>query len=192
LVTSIAIAVPGLLLVGPSAIGEYVGRYVDWGPNSTDNLLPVQQSWMISWTGFQISLGREANPLVTIDLMLFSLAVALFAWLRLRGHAASAVIALMFIPLTPYAQFYDGALVMVAIALILRTDLDALLKTGLCLGLYCAAVATQTNVIFPPRDVLGGAHTDGLFWITPAFVAVAALVVLAGTHRHTVEAGGPW
>jgi len=186
---SASAAAVGLLLVGPAAAVEYVGRYLDWGPNSTDNLLPVQQSWLISWTGVQISFGREANPLITVDLILFSLAVALFAWLRVQDHAAHAVVALMFVPLTPYAQFYDGALVLVAIALILRTELHATAKFAICSGLYLAAVVTQSNVIFPTSDVLGDAHTDGAFWLTPAMVLAAAAIVV-GCARWRVSTKG--
>ena len=32
---------------------------------------------MISWTGVQISLGHEPHPLITLDLILLSLGVAL-------------------------------------------------------------------------------------------------------------------
>ena len=64
----------------------------------------------------------------------------------------------MFIPLTPYAQFYDGAFVLVAIALIVRAGLPGATAGLLCAGLYLAAVVTQSNVNFPVKDVLGPAR----------------------------------
>jgi hypothetical protein len=175
-----ALAVLGFAVIGPSSVRQFAAFYLDWGPNSTDNLLPVQQSWMVSWTGFQISLGREANPLITIDLILLSLGVACFAWARSDTSRSIAVVALMFIPLTPYAQFYDGALVIVAIALLLRTDLADVMKGILCGALYLAAITTQTSINFPAKDVLGPAHTYGVYWLTPALVGVAALIAVLG------------
>jgi|CXWL01.1.fsa_nt_gi energy-converting hydrogenase Eha subunit C len=184
---SALLAAAGFALIGPSSIGQFVSYYLDWGPNSADNLLPVQQSWMVSWPGFQISLGNEAHPLITIDLILLSLAVALFAWTRADAASSAAVTGLMLIPLTPYAQFYDGALVLVGIALLLRTHLSNTLKAALCIGLYGAALATQANVDFPTKDLLAAAHTDGVFWLAPALVAAATVLAVAGVHRTTPE-----
>jgi hypothetical protein len=174
-----AMAAVGLAIIGPSSIAELTSRYFDWGPNSSDNLLPIQQSWMVSWPGVQISLGREPHPLITLDLILLSLAVATCAWLRAPSWLHGAVVALMLIPLTPYAQFYDGALVLVAIALLLRTNLAPVMKATLCVGLYLAAIATQASVVFPVKDVLGPAHTHGVYWLTPAMVAATAIILLA-------------
>ncbi len=183
--TSAVLALIGFALIGPSSIGQFVSYYLDWGPNSSDNLLPVQQSWLVSWPGFQISLGREAHSLITIDLILLSLAVAMFAWARTDAASSAAVVGLMLIPLTPYAQFYDGALVLVGIALILRTALPTAVRAGLAIGLYGAALATQANVDWPSKDLLGAAHTEGIFWLAPALVATAAVLAISGTRRTT-------
>ena len=86
--TSALLAGAGFAAIGPDSVRQFVSYYLDWGPNSTDNLLPVQQSWMISWTGFQLSLGHQANPLLTLDLIILSLAVALFAWARTDSAVA--------------------------------------------------------------------------------------------------------
>lgn len=192
--TAAGLAALGFALIGPSGVAEFASLYLDWGPNSSDNLLPVQQSWMISWTGVQISLGREANPLITFDLILLSLAIAAVAWLRSDQHRAVAAVGLMLLPLTPYAQFYDGALVLVPMALILRTDLAASIKSAFCAALFVAAVVTQTNVNFPATDVLGAAYTHGFFWLTPALVVTTlalALIPRGDTQPTTVQAGRP-
>jgi hypothetical protein len=187
LVTGVVLALAGFAVLGSSAVGEFVGLYLDWGPNSTDNLLPVQQSWMISWTGVQVSMGIEPHPLITLDLILLSLAIAVFAWIRAQEAAAIACIALMFIPLTPYAQFYDGAFVLVAIALIVRARLHPGLTPVMCAGLFAAAVATQANVNFPARDVLGPAVSDGFYWLTPALVVATAAVAIAAARPKRAE-----
>lgn len=185
-----AMAFGGMALVGPGAVPELAARYLDWAPNSTDNLLPIQQSWMVSWPGVQISLGMEVHPLITLDLVLLSLAIAVCAWLRTDRPLHGAVIALMLIPLTPYAQFYDGLLVLVAIALILGTNLVTPVRAGLCVGLYAAAVATQSSVVFPVKDVLGPAHTEGVYWLAPAMVAAVGVFVLAGRTSGPPDEGG--
>lgn len=181
--TAALLALAGFAVLGPGAFADFVALYLDWGPNSTDNLLPVQQSWMISWTGVQISMGAEPNPLITIDFILLSLAIAMFAWARTSDAAGIAAIGLMFIPLTPYAQFYDGAFVLVAIALILRAGLPAAAAGALCAGLYFAAVVTQSNVNFPVKDVLGAAQTDGFYWLTPALVLATGIIAAIAQRR---------
>jgi hypothetical protein len=175
------------VVLGPGAFADFVALYLDWGPNSTDNLLPVQQSWMISWTGVQISMGAEPNPLITLDFILLSLAIAMFAWARTSERAGIAAIGLMFVPLAPYAQFYDGAFVLVGIALILRAGLPGMTAGLLCAGLYLAAVVTQSNVNFPVKDVLGPGTSDGFYWLTPALV-LATGVIAAVAQRRTPEA----
>lgn len=177
-----ALAAMGFLLIGPGGVLEFTSLYLDWGPNSSDNLLPVQQSWMISWTGVQLSLGREANPLLTFDLILLSLGIAAVAWLRTDTARGIAAVALMFLPLTPYAQFYDGALGLVPIALILRTDLSALAKASFYGAIYLAAIVTQANVNFPATDILGLAHTYGFFWLTPVLVAATVALAVISTR----------
>ena len=182
-VSSGVLACAGFAVIGPGSVSQFVSYYLDWGPNSTDNLLPVQKSWMISWTGVQLSLGHQANPLLTFDLIALSLAVALFAWTRTDGVGSAAVTALMLIPLTPYAQFYDGALVLVAIALVLLTDLPALTRAAICGALYVAAVATQASIPFPVKDVLGPAQSNSVYWLAPALVLAAAAFAILGTRR---------
>lgn len=178
LFTAALLALAGFAVLGPGAFRDFIALYLDWGPNSTDNLLPVQQSWMISWTGVQISMGADPNPLITIDFILLSLAIAMFAWARATQAAAIAAIGLMFIPLTPYAQFYDGAFVLVGIALLVRAGLPTLATAGICAGLFLAAVVTQSNVNFPAKDVLGAAQTNGFYWLTPALVLATGIIAV--------------
>ena len=94
---------------------------------------------------------------------------------RGRCHAA---IGLMFIPLAPYAQFYDGAFVLVAIALVLRAGLPTFAAAAICAGLFLVAVVTQSNVNFPTKDVLGAAQTDGFYWLTPALVVATGIIAI--------------
>lgn len=184
-------ALLGFAVVGPAELPGYVMRYLDWGSNSADNLLPVQQAWMVSWTGVQISFGSEPHPLITLDLILLSLGVAALAWWRCDGYARAAAIALMLVPLTPYAQFYDGAFVLAAIALLLRCDLPALARAGCVAALYAAAVVTQASIRFPVRDVLGEGVADGPYLLVPAMVAVTALLAFFGAAGRARSAPGP-
>jgi hypothetical protein len=129
----------------------------------------------------------EPHPIVTVDFILLSLAIAMFTWARATQAAALATVGLMFIPLTPYAQFYDGAFVLVAIALILRAGLAPGAAGSLCALLYLAAIVTQSNVMFPAKDVLGAAQTTGFYWLTPVMVFAAAVIAVIAPRRNSEE-----
>jgi len=180
---SAVMAIAGFAVIGLSSVGTFFSLATDWGATSSDNLLPVQQSWLYSWPGVQISLGMEPNPLLTADLILLSLGATVVAWVRGTPAAGAAAAALAMIPLAPYAQFYDGALLVAGLALIVRAGLRPALQWGLFAGLYLAALATQANTIFPAPDLLADAHTDGIFWLTPAMAGAIALIALAGRSR---------
>ena len=78
--TAAALAAIGFMAIGPAEAREYVSIALDWGPDSRDNLLPVQQSWLYSWPGVQISFGIEPHPLITAQLLALSLATVVLAW----------------------------------------------------------------------------------------------------------------
>jgi hypothetical protein len=187
IVSAGALALAGFAVLGPGAFADFLALYLDWGPDSTDNLLPVQQSWMISWTGVQVSMGVEPNPLITLDFILLSAAIAILAWARAHEAAGIAAVGLMFIPLAPYAQFYDGAFVLVGIALILRAGLAPMLSATLCAGLYLAAIVTQSNVNFPVKDVLGPAASTGFYWLAPALVLATGIIAAAAQRRPSIK-----
>jgi hypothetical protein len=186
---ALALAAVGFAVVGPWEAVAYVRDGVNWGSNTTSNLLPVQQAWMYSWPGFLISIGDEPNRLLTADLLLLSAGVTLVACARLDGMRAASVAALSMILVTPYSQFYDACLLTAAFALLIRAQLRPAVTGVLVGGLYLAAVASQANTIYPAPDVLGDAATNGIFWITPALLlAIAALAVLAPARPREEEA----
>ena len=84
----------------------------------------------------------------------------------------------MFIPLTPYAQFYDGALVLVRDRAAAAHGVLAARQGGDLRRTVPAAIVTQSNVMFPVKDVLGARHTHGVYWLTPAIVAATGLLAL--------------
>jgi hypothetical protein len=185
-----ALAVVGFLVIGPASIREFLSLYFDWGSDSADDLLPIQQSWMYSWPGVQISLGLEPNPVITFDLMLLSLGIVLLAWLRTDARGGLCVTAFAMLLLTPYAQFYDFGLAVVGMALLLRSGINPPLAAVLFGGLYVAAVVTQSNTIYPTKDLLGPAQTDGVYWLTPAILFVIAVIAIIGpATRHEVRRG---
>ena len=186
---ALALAAVGFAVVGPWEAVAYVRDGVNWGSNTTSNLLPVQQSWMYSWPGFLISIGVEPNRLLTADLLLLSAGVTLVACARLDGMRAASAAALSMILVTPYSQFYDACLLTAAFALLIRAQLRPAVTGALVGGLYIAALASQANTIFPSPDVLGDAATNGVFWITPALLlAIAALAIFAPTRPRGQEA----
>ncbi len=190
--TAAAGALAGFAAMGPHAVAQFLGYYLDWGPNSTENLLPVQQAWMYSWPGFLVSAGFEPNRLVSADLLLLSLAVTAVACIRLYISKATAAAALSMILLTPYSQFYDACLVSVALALVLRARIDSRLAGCVAAVLYAAALLTQARTHFPVHDVLGPATTGGVYWLAPALLACIAVLAIsaARTRRAEVADGG--
>ena len=177
------LAVMGFAIIGPSSVREFLSLYLDWGSDSADDLLPIQQSWMYSWPGVQISFGFEPNPVITFDLMLLSLGVVMLAWLRTDSRTGACVTAFAMLLLTPYAQFYDFGLVVVGMALLLRCGLAPPLGGALFGALYVAAVVTQANTIYPTKDLLGPAQTDGVYWLTPTLLAVIGVLAISGDSR---------
>jgi hypothetical protein len=190
LAAAAAMAVAGFAAIGPGSFPEFFSLATDWGSSSSDDLLPMQQSWLYSWPGVQVSLGMEPNPLLTADLILLSLGATIVAWRRITPAAGAAVAALAMLPLAPYAQFYDGALLIAGLALIVRAGLRPPLALALLAGLYAAAVATQANTVFPARDLLADAYTDGFYWLTPTMLGAIALIALAA-RRDAVREEAP-
>ncbi|MBF6600633.1 MAG: DUF2029 domain-containing protein [Dehalococcoidia bacterium] len=170
----------GFVFIGPGGVGEFARLYLDWGPNSTQKLLPVQQAWMYSWPGFLLSVGVEPNRLLTADLLLLSAAVAGVAFARLDAAKAAAVVPLAMILVTPYAQFYDASLIAASFALLLRCGLAPRTAGLMIASLYIAALVSQTNTNYPARDVLGAASTGGPFWLTPALLLAVAVLAICG------------
>lgn len=180
LATAAAGVIVGFVFIGARGVGEFVGLYVDWGPNSTQKLLPVQQAWMYSWPGFLLSVGIEPNRLLTADLLLLSAAVAGVAFARLDAAKAVAVVPLAMILVTPYAQFYDACLIAAGFVLLLRCGLAPRAAGLMIAALYLAALVSQTNTNYPARDVLGAASTGGPFWLTPALLLAIAVLAISG------------
>jgi hypothetical protein len=185
LAASAALAAAGFAVTGPGSVREFWALALDWGPDATRNLLPVQQSWLYSWPGVQISLGMEPHRLITYDLILLSLGVSVIAWLRndIAKGAAAAALALPL--LTPYSMFYDAGLLAAAFVLILRAGLRPALAGALVAALYAAALVTMHHTIFPSPNLLGDAATNGIFILTPAMLgAVIVFAFLAGNRRR--------
>lgn len=173
-----AMAFVGFAAIGFASVRTYLSLMFDWGPQSADNLLPVQQSWLYSWPGVQISLGMEPLPPITFALIAMSFAFVILAWLRTDAIGGACVTAFAMLLLTPYSQFYDFALVVVGLALLLRCGIAPAAKAAMFAGLYGAALYTQSVTIFPAGDAFGAGGTDGPYIITPAVLgAVAALAV---------------
>ncbi len=185
LVAAGGMALIGFAVIGYGSMREYASLLFDWGPQSADNLLPVQQSWLYSWPGVQISLGREPLPPITFALIAVSFAFVVVAWTRTDAIGGACVTAFAMLLLTPYSQFYDFALIVVGLALLVRCDIPAAARAAMFAGLYAAALYTQSVTIFPAGDAFGNGGTDGPYIVTPAVLgAVAALAILGNRHRE--------
>ena len=187
LATAAALATAGFIAIGPSEAREYASIALDWGPDSRDNLLPVQQSWLYSWPGVQISFGVEPHPLITAQLLALSLATVMLAWANAAPMTRACVTAFAMLLLTPYAQFYDFGMVAVGLALMLRCGFDARFTATVWVGLWLAASLTQANTIFPTNDALGPAQTAGAYWLTPAILLVVAAIAVVGKQARQAE-----
>jgi hypothetical protein len=195
----------GFAAVGFHAVGSYFDLIFEWGPDASDNLLPVQQAWQYAWPGFLLSAGLDANPLVAFDLILLSVGAVALVWLRGARTAALAGTAFGMLLVTPYSNFYDWALVVVGAALLLRTELRWPLAAPIaCVALYGALLASQAATPWPVVDVAYNvvgttgqfsmepgemSGPGGLYWITPAAFGVVCLLALATRQRAKGDAG---
>lgn len=175
-----AMAMLGFAAIGFGSMREYVSLLFDWGPQSADNLLPVQQSWLYSWPGVQISLGVEPAPPVTFALIAVSFAFVAVAWMRTDAIGGACVTAFAMLLLTPYSQFYDFALIVVGLALLVRCRIHVAARAAMFAGLYAAALYTQSVTIFPVGDAFGTGGTDGPYILTPAVLGVIAALAIIG------------
>jgi hypothetical protein len=187
LAAAAAMAAIGFLAIGPAEVREYLSIAFDWGPDSRDNLLPVQQSWLYSWPGVQISTGIDPHPVITFQLIGLSLLTVALAWANAPIATRVCVTAFAMLLLTPYAQFYDFGMIAAGMALALRAPLGTPVKAATWLILWPAALITQDHTIFPAPDALGAAHTDGFYWLTPAVLAVVALIAIAGKQQEASD-----
>ncbi|MCH8849640.1 MAG: DUF2029 domain-containing protein [Chloroflexi bacterium] len=203
-----ALELGGFAITGFGAIGAYLSGFLNWGADARDNLIPHQQSWQYSWQGFLISMGRDPNPLIAFDLALVSLAVVALAWARTRESVALVAAALGMLLVTPFANFYDWGLLVVAGALLIRAQVPWKAAVPVTLaGLYALLLVSQQATPFPAVDIeLAGfgpdgqaliapiSQTLGIYWITPAaLVAVALLAAMGGRvrARALAEEGSP-
>ena len=198
---ALALQVAGFAFAGVSEIGPYLGRFADWGSDSRDNLIGVQRAWQYAWPGFLVSLGIEPHPLVVFDLIAVSAVAMWLAWVRSSSMAALAAAAVGMLLITPYSNFYDWGLLIVAGALLLRceTPARAVLLASL-VALYGALVITMDATPFPKVDAriaLSGTNgelslvsadfpANGIYWITPLALALVALVALIDGRRVAV------
>lgn len=181
--TLVALGVAGLVAVGFDSFWLQARSFFSMSLDHGQILLPGQQAWQYSWQGFLISAGLEPNLLLTVDLLLLSLAVVALTWAKATPPAAKVAAALGMLLLAPYATFYNWMLIAVAGALLLRSGLrPAGLVPTLLAGGALAAAATQANTPFPSPDLLVGG-TDGLYWLPPFALAALAVLALAGRRQ---------
>lgn len=182
---------------GSFAGGYYIERAslvaADVVLGRSDLLLPVQQSWQYSWSGFLISAGLEPNPLVVGMLLGLSAAIVAAAWVRCDDMTARAAAAAGMMLLAPYATFYNWAMLAVAGALLLHATRasrvrPSWLTPAILVGVAAAAVASQNATPFPTQNALAPAATRGLYWIQPAVLLSVAALAIAG--RPSEATGG--
>ena len=184
----------GFAAAGFGEVAPYVKGLMDMSADSRDNLIGVQRAWQYAWPGFLVSAGLEPNPLLVIDALALSLAAVMLVWLRGSASTAMAAAALGMLVVTPYANFYDWGLLVVAGALLLRADVRwKSLRPVVAVGLYVALIATQAATPWPIKDMpinviqtgdqlslaVGDIGTRGLYWVTPAALAAVCFLGIA-------------
>lgn len=185
----------GMAVIGFDYTGQYIRYLVDWGSDQRDNLAPAAQTWQHAWPGFLISVGIEPAPPVWMDLLALSLAAIVIVWWRSSKAAQLTATALGILLVTPYAMFYDWALLVVGGTLLLRTRprIGALVPL-LLIGGYAAAIATQAATPVPlPQQFLDNPaamdSTEGIYWTAPfALLAVFALAIFCSPQPAPANA----
>ena len=188
---------------GFDTISSYMSTVFDWGVDTRDDRFAFK-TWQYSWPGFLISAGFQPNPLVIFDLIVLSLAAIVLVWMRGGQSLALPAAALGMLLVTPYANFYDWGILVVAGALLLRAQVPwKRLLPAVTIGLYFTLIVTQTATNFPAIDVeLGGVGPAGeflpalygdfspalgVYWITPVALAVVFLLALLGRRDEVAQ-----
>jgi len=199
-----AMELAAFAVAGFDTIGSYMSTLFDWGVDTRDDRFAFK-TWQYSWPGFLISAGFQPNPLVIFDLIALSLAAIVLVWMRGGQSLALPAAALGMLLVTPYANFYDWGLLIVAGALLLRAQVPwKRLLPAVTIGLYFTLIVTQAATNFPAIDVeLGGVGPGGeflptlygdfspalgLYWITPVALAVVFLLALLGRRDEGAQA----
>lgn len=179
----------GIAVVGVDGLLTQLGGLPRAQLDHSGLLTGTQQAWQYSWQGFLISAGVDPSPLLTADLMALSLASIVIVWWRSTPEAAKAAAALGMLLLVPYSTFYNWCLIVVAGALIVRTELrPGFVKPALLAGGFVAAAATQNATPYPASDLLAPAATYGLYWIQPAALLSVFALAVAARREPTAEA----
>ena len=181
--TLLLLSVAGLVTVGVDPFVAQIQRILNASLDHSAVYLPAQQAWQYSWQGVLISAGIEPNPALTIDLMVLSLAAVVVAWAKATPSAAKVAAALGMLLLAPYATFYNWSMIVVAAALLLRSDIRPRALIPLLLaGGAIAAAATQKATPYPSPNLLT-AGTYGLYWLPPFALFTTFALALAGRRR---------
>ena len=181
--TLLLLSVAGLVTVGVDPFVAQLQRILNASLDHSAVYLPAQQAWQYSWQGVLISAGIEPNPALTIDLMVLSLGAVVVAWAKATPSAAKVAAALGMLLLAPYATFYNWSMIVVAAALLLRSDLRPRALIPLLLaGGAIAAAATQKATPYPSPNLLT-AGTYGLYWLPPFALFTTFALALAGRRR---------
>ena len=189
----VALETAGFVAAGFDEMGPYLRGLFDLGSDHRDNLVPIQQAWQYAWPGFLISAGLDPNPLVAFDLMALSLVAVALVWMRGDKSVGPAAAALGMLLVSPYSNFYDWGLLVVAGVLLLRADVSWKgLRPAVLVALYVGLMATQRATPWPidvvgldPEQISG---TRGLYWITPLALAVVCLLALTGQRKTSGRA----
>ncbi len=190
--TLVVLTGAGVAMIGTHGFWLQLDRLVHTGLDQSDLYIPIQQAWEYSWPGFLISAGIDPNPLLTADLLLLSLGAVLLVWFTRAPSAAKVAAALGMLLLAPYSTFYDWALIVVAVALLLRVDIrprfmiPALLAAG-----SVAAAATLKATPYPVPNPLTEAGTNGLYWIQPFALGTVFLLAFVGARKLRVQPEEP-
>ena len=189
--TLVLLSAVGMAIVGVDPFVAQLQGMVHANLDHSSVYLPAQQAWQYSWQGFLISAGIEPNPLLTIDLLALSLGAVIVVWAKATPGAAKVAAALGMLLLAPYATFYNWSMIVVAAALLLRSDLrPRFLIPMLLAGGAIAAAATQKATPYPAANLLT-AGTYGLYWIQPFALAAVFMLALAGRRREEPAAAAP-
>ena len=174
----------GLVAVGSTAFFAQLENLPRAPLDHSVLYVPVQQAWQYSWQGFLISAGIDPNPLLTVDLLLLSLAAVVLVWATRERSVGKVAAALGMLLLAPFSTFYNWALIAVAGALLLRANVRPkyLIPIVLVLGAMAMA-ATQKATPFPTFNLLGPGGTYGLYWVQPFALCTVFLMAIAGRRK---------
>jgi Glycosyltransferase family 87 len=178
------LALPFVLL-GPSAVIDYVHLVLDRGDGDLTN--STYGSALLSWSGFFRALTGEPQPLLWLVASIATVAVYARVWLRSGSAVTLAAAVPTFLLIVPHSHPQDWTLMATAAALLLSLRWSPLALSGIALLLFGLLLGAN-DWIHATRAVERG--ETQVYWVSLAAAGLLLWLAVLTWIRRDAEMMG--